>query len=60
MNEKKGLLSSITAWGSFGSLASAFALWQQVQPEVAIIAAGVSALVTILGRIKATAKIVKL
>lgn len=56
-SSSKGLLSSLTAWGSLGSLGSAIALWQQVQPEVAIVAAGVSALLSIFGRIRATAKI---
>lgn len=57
MAPSKSLFSSITAWGSLGSFGSALALWQQIQPEVAIVMAGISAVTTIIGRLRANSRI---
>lgn len=57
MAASKGALSSLTMWGGFGQIATLVALIQDVQPQVAIIMAGVSAAVTIFGRLRAATKI---
>jgi hypothetical protein len=53
----KGLLTSLTAWSDFATLGSAIAVIQEVEPHIAAVVAGVSAIVGIFGRLRASTKI---